>query len=68
MDSWTIQIRKKKRVEMDRDIEKEGNFRETAAQDSRKRLWHAGDFFAGGQGASLSDWTEVETYFAGEEE
>lgn len=30
---------------MDRDIEKEGNSRETAVEDSRKRLWHAGDVF-----------------------
>lgn len=53
MDSWIIQICKIKKIEMDRDIEKEGKSRETAAQDSRKRLWHARDVFfwgGGGQG------------------
>lgn len=41
--------KKKKKVGMDRDIKKEGNSRETAAQDSRKRLWYVRDFFGEGR-------------------
>lgn len=62
--------KKKERVGMDRDIEKEGNSRETAAQEAERDCErHARDVsLGGGQGALLSAGTMVETYFAGEEE